>query len=169
MDMNTLPSFLQVNPGLIFWTLVNFSIFAFIIAKFAWKPLREGLQARENSINEAISNAQRANEEAQSLLEESKAKITSAQQEMMAIVKEGKVQAEAQIRRATEEADAVKHQKVAEAQREIERSKDDAIKELRNEVTSLVIDATEKLIGRRLDSEDHKRLIDASVNELSKN
>ncbi|CAN5554848.1 F0F1 ATP synthase subunit B [soil metagenome] len=169
MDMNSLPPFLQVNPGLIFWTLINFSIFAFIIAKFAWKPLKEGLQARENTINEAIANARLANDEAQTLLNESKAKITSAQQEMMAIVKNGKVQAEAQIRLATEEAEAVKNQKIKEAQREIERSKDDAIKELRQEVTSLVIDATEKLIGRRLDSEDHKRIIDSSVNELSKN
>jgi F-type H+-transporting ATPase subunit b len=103
------------------------------------------------------------------MLKESKERIQAAQQEMMDIVKEGREQAEVVLRRAAEEAEGVKQQKLAEAQREIDRQKDDAIAELRAEVTALVIGATEKLIGTKLDGEDHKRIIESSVNELSKN
>lgn len=164
-----MPAFLQMDPGLIIWTLVNFGIFAFIIAKFAWKPMISAIQAREQTITDNIKGAEAANAEAQQLLKESKDRIAAAQHEMMDIVKEGRVQAEAIVRRAAEEAEVVKQQKLAEAQREIERQKDDAIAELRAEVTSLVIGATEKLIGTKLDGEDHKRIIQSSVNELSKN
>jgi F-type H+-transporting ATPase subunit b len=164
-----MPAFLQMDPGLIIWTLVNFGIFAFIIAKFAWKPMITAIQAREQTITDNIKGAEAANAEAQQVLKESKDRIAAAQQEMMDIVKEGRVQAETILRRAAEEAEVVKQQKLSEAQREIERQKDDAIAELRAEVTALVIGATEKLIGTKLDGEDHKRIIQSSVNELSKN
>ena len=164
-----MPAFLQMSPGLIIWTLVNFTIFALIIAKFAWKPMISAIQAWEQAINDNIKGAEAANAEAAAMLKESKDRILAAQQEMMDIVKEGRVQAESILRRAGEEAEVVKQQKLAEAQREIDRQKDDAIAQLRAEVTSLVIGATEKLIGSKLDSEDHKRIIESSVNELSKN
>jgi F-type H+-transporting ATPase subunit b len=164
-----MPEFLKLEPGLVFWTLVNFSFFAFIIAKFAWKPMKEGMAARETAIGDSIRAAEQANAEAQNILREAKERINGAQSEVMAIMREGKVQAEATIRRATEEADAVKHQKLAEARREIDRQKDEAIAVLRAEVSTLVVDATEKLLGRTLQPEDHKRLTDDYLNDLKKN
>ncbi len=164
-----MPSFLELSPGLVIWTLINFSIFAFIIAKFGWKPMMNGLAARETAINDAIKNAEAANVEAQNILRESKEKIAGAQAEMMSIVREGKTQADAMVRKAAEEADAVKHQKIMEASREIERQKDDAIQALRSEMSSLVVEATEKMLGRNLQGDDHKRIAENYVNELSKN
>ncbi len=164
-----MPAFLQFEPGLVIWTLVNFSIFVFILAKFFYKPMREGLDARENAIAESIVSAERANTQALSILQESKEKIAGAQQEMMAIVREGKVQAEAMMHKATDEAEAMKQQKLSESQREIDRQKDEAIMALRTEVSTLVVGATEKLLGRNLQGEDQKRIIDGYVNELSNN
>ena len=164
-----MPAFLDISPGLVIWTLINFSIFAFIIAKFAWKPMMAGLKAREDAINEAIQNADAANAQAQAILRESKEKIAGAQQEMMTIVREGKEQAEAMIKRASDEAEVVKQQKISEAQRAIEREKDEAIVALRKEVSSLVIDATEKMLGRSLSEADQKKLAEDYVQELSKN
>jgi len=164
-----MPAFLQFEPGLVIWTLVNFSIFVFIIAKFGWKPMRDGIAARESAIAEDIRSATQANADASSILRESKEKIAGAQQEMMAIVREGKVQAEAMIVKAADEAEAVKQQKLSEAEREIDRQKDEAIRALRAEVSTLVVDATEKLLGRNLQGEDHKRIVDSYMNELSKN
>jgi F-type H+-transporting ATPase subunit b len=84
-------------------------------------------------------------------------------------VREGKAQAEAMVRKAGDDAEAVKQQKLVESQREIERQKDEAIKQLRAEVATLVVDATEKLLGRNLQGDDHKRIVEGYVNELSKN
>ncbi|MCU0329785.1 MAG: F0F1 ATP synthase subunit B [Candidatus Kapabacteria bacterium] len=164
-----MPSFLDINPGQIIWTLIIFTIFVVIVAKMGWKPMIEGLKARENAIRDSITAAETASREAQETLREVREKMTKAQQEAMDAVREGRVQAENVIRKAAEEAEAIKQQKLVEAQREIDRSKDEAIKVLRAEVASLVVDATEKLIGKKLDGDDHKRIIEASVNEISKN
>ncbi|HBB25208.1 MAG TPA: ATP synthase F0 subunit B [Bacteroidetes bacterium] len=164
-----MPAFLSFDPGLVIWTLINFSIFALIIGKFGWKPMRDAIASRESSIREAITAAERANREAQDLIRENQERLAKAQRETMEIVKEGRNQAENIIRKASEEAEHVKQQKLAEAQREIDRQKDEAIQVLRNEVASLVVGATEKLIGRSLDGEDHKRIVESYVNELSKN
>jgi F-type H+-transporting ATPase subunit b len=131
--------------------------------------MRAGLEAREQTIANAIANAEKANAEATKILAESKERIAGAQQEMMAIVREGKAQAEAMVRKAGDDAEAVKQQKLVESQREIERQKDEAIKQLRAEVATLVVDATEKLLGRNLQGDDHKRIVEGYVNELSKN
>ena len=96
---------LNISPGLIFWTLVNFGIFFFLLTKFGWKPMRDSLQAREKSINDAISNADAANKEAQRLMKESTEKLAGAQVEMMNILKEGRVQAERVVAKADEEAE----------------------------------------------------------------
>ncbi len=164
-----MPAFLQFSPGLVIWTLINFSIFAFIIAKFAWKPMRDGIRAREQAIADSISAAEAANREAQELLRESREKISKAHQDVMDVMREGRVQAENVVRKAAEEAEAIKQQKLAEAQREIERQRDDALLVLRAEVATLVVGATEKLIGKKLDGDDHKRIVESSVADLSKN
>jgi len=164
-----MPAFLDMSPGLIFWTLVNFCGFALILAKYAWKPMMSGLKAREASIRENLDNADRASAEAIARLNESKAKIASAQAEMMSIVREGKNQADAMLRKAQDEAEHVKQHKIVEALSEIEREKEVAIKALRAEVSSMVIDATEKLLGRTMQGDDQKRLVESYVNDLNKN
>ncbi len=167
--MGNLPAFLQLSPGLVFWTLINFTIFALIIAKFAWKPMMSALASRTHTIDEALRNAETANAEAKAILTESKEKIANAQNEMMSIVREGKLQAEAIVRKAAEEAEVVKKQKVYDATREIERQRDLALQQLRSEVSTMVVDATSKMLGRSINDADHKRIAEDYVNELSKN
>ena len=76
-----MPSFLDLSPGLVFWTIINFSIFAFIIAKYGWKPMMDGLAAREAAINDSIKSAEDASAEAKEVLKEAKSRIANAQQE----------------------------------------------------------------------------------------
>lgn len=164
-----MPAFLDLNPGQIIWTLINFSIFVFIIGKYGWRPMMNGLAAREKAIHDAIQGAEDANAHANAILKENKENIAKAQAEMMSIVRDGKTQSEALVRRAAEEASAIKLQKVKEAERDIDRQKEEAIKEIREEVSNMVVTATEKLIGRTLQTEDHKHIVENYVNELSKN
>ena len=164
-----MPAFLELSPGLVIWTIVNFSVFAFIIAKYGWKPMMDGLAAREDAINESIKNAADANTEAKRVLDEAKARIANAQQEMMGIVREGKQQAEAMVQKAGDDAEVVKQQKIVETEREITRQKEEAIAELRGEVATLVVQATEMMLGRSMKDDDHKKIVESYVNEISKN
>jgi F-type H+-transporting ATPase subunit b len=160
---------LNISPGLIFWTLVNFSIFFFLLLKFGWKPMRESLQMREKSIQDAIANAEAANKESQRILKESSEKLANAQAEMMNIIKEGRTQAERLVAKAAEEAEKQKVQKIEEARKEMDRAKEEAFAQLRAEVASLVMQATEKVLDTKLDAEAHKGLIASSIAQVSKN
>jgi F-type H+-transporting ATPase subunit b len=160
---------LSVNPGTIIWTIVNFGIFLFIILKFGLKPIANGLKAREDRINTAIENAEKANANASTLLKESQEKLDNAQREMQELISKGRQQAESIVKKAAEEAEKVKQTKVAEAQKEIERSKDAALLELRSEVAGLVIKATEMILNEKLNDERHQKLIESYIEKLPKN
>jgi F-type H+-transporting ATPase subunit b len=162
-------SVMNVDPGLVFWTLINFGIFLFLLLKFGAKPIINALNTREESINNSISEAEKANAEAKKLFAESQKKLDKAQQEMAEIIAKGREQAELHIRKAADEAEKVKRQKVEEAAREIDQSKDKALLELRSEVADMVIIATKKIIGETVDKEKHYKLIQSSIEKLPNN
>ena len=67
--------------GLIFWTVVTFVALAFLMGKFAWKPLLSAIKEREKSIEDSLETARSDREEAEKLLEEHKALIAEANRE----------------------------------------------------------------------------------------
>jgi F-type H+-transporting ATPase subunit b len=160
---------LDVNPGLIIWTIVNFSIFLLILLKFGYKPIKNGMAKRQQSIQDSIDQADKSNAEARQLLIETQARLDASQQEMYAIVAKGKVQSEELIKKAQLEADHLKRQKIVDAVREIDQSKELAIKELRKEVAGLVVGAAEKIIGSELDNAKHLKLIDNYIEKIPSN
>ncbi|MCS7169309.1 MAG: F0F1 ATP synthase subunit B, partial [Candidatus Kapabacteria bacterium] len=89
-----MPNFLEVSPGLMFWTLLNFIIFLVLLSRFAWKPLLNAVEQRERHIAEALSSAEQARQEAERLLQEAQHRLQQAQQAMQHLIREGKQQAE---------------------------------------------------------------------------
>ena len=160
---------LNISPGLMIWTLLNFGIVLFLIIKFGVKPIMNGLKSREDSIRAQISSAEKANLDAQALLNESTEKLYSAQAEMAEIVQKGRNQAEEIIKKAADEADRIKNQKVNDAIKEIERNKEIAISEIKKEVAGLVVMATEKLLAEVLDKDSHQKLVETYIAKLPKN
>jgi F-type H+-transporting ATPase subunit b len=160
---------MNVDPGLVIWTLINFGIFLFILLKLGTKPIIKALNSREDGIKNSIEEAEKANAEAKNLLAESQKKLDKAQQEMAEIIAKGREQAELHIRKAAEEAEKVKRQKVEEAAREMDQSKDKALLELRSEVADMVIIATKKIIGETVDKDKHYKLIQSSIEKLPNN
>lgn len=160
---------LQISPGLMIWTLINFGVFFFIFGKFGFKPMIASLKSREDSIAATIADANKQNAEAKQLLEENRRKIADAQNEIAALVKEGKERSERHIHAAQEEADRLKKIKVEEALRQIAQEKDAALASLRGEVASLVIEATSKILGAKMDTDQNRALIETYISQISKN
>ena len=52
-------SIMNIDPGLIVWTLVNFGIFLFILLKLGTKPIINALNSRETGIRESIEGAEK--------------------------------------------------------------------------------------------------------------
>lgn len=160
---------MNVSPGLIIWTIFNFLIFLFLLLKFGTKPMVNALRKRENTIKESLENAEKANLEAKRILQESQEKLNSTQAEINEMINKGKLIYDDILRKATEEAEAAKKEKVEEAKREIERSKENALKQLRSEVAELVVIATGKIIGEKLNTEKDYQLVESYIEKIPKN
>lgn len=158
---------LNISPGLIIWTLVNFTLFALLIGKFAWKPLIGALSAREEEIRTALAKADEANRQAESLAKENAEKMAQAQQEMMETIRRGKAQAEAQMQQVLEQAEREKQAKLDEARQTIEREKEAAMQELRKELASLVVMATERVLNDKVDAGYQHKLVESFLNDIS--
>ncbi len=162
-------SIMNIDPGLIVWTLVNFGIFLTLILLLGTKPILNGLNARENKIKESIEAAENAKTEAQKLFQETEKKLSQAQKEMNEIIAKGREQAEKIITKASDEAEAIRRQKVEDAKFEIEKSKENAIKQLRTEVADLVVLATGKILDETLDKDKHYKMIEQYIDMLPNN
>jgi F-type H+-transporting ATPase subunit b len=53
----------QPDPGLFIWTIVTFLLLLGLLAKFAWTPLLQALEARQEAIRTSLEEAQRARQE----------------------------------------------------------------------------------------------------------
>ena len=61
---------LEINPGLMVWTIITFIVLLFVLKKLAWKPLLQSLQSREEKIRESSQQAEHARLETQRLIAE---------------------------------------------------------------------------------------------------
>lgn len=156
---------LDINPGLMIWTIGTFLILLFILNKAAWKPILGALEAREKNIKDNIESARKAREDADRSIEEYRQKLAEAHAEAQSTVAKARQDAE----RVGEELKA-KYKVEAEAmldkaRKQIDLEKQAALTEIRNEVAGLAIAAAEKVISKSLDSDDHRRLIMESLKE----
>ena len=80
--------------GNMIWTVVIFVLVLLVLGKFAWGPILEGLQARENFIRESLEEAKADRESAEERLREYEVKLAEARAEATALVEEGRRDAE---------------------------------------------------------------------------
>lgn len=150
---------LSFDPDLATWSLIAFVIFAAILAKFAWKPLASGLNAREARIREDIAAAETLRRNAEQMLAEHQKRLDAVQDEVREIIAEARRDAEYTkqdiIETAQREAETTRQRAIAD----IGRARDGALKDLFETMTGQVADATEHVLGRSVTDQDQDRLI----------
>ena len=160
---------LNVQSGLIIWTIITFVLLVLVLSKVAWKPLLQALHSRENGIREALREADEARKEAEKVLSENRQAIAKANEETARLLREGRELADQMkndiVARAHESA---KHA-VEQAKDEIQRERDAALVQLRNQVADLAIKAAEKILDESLDAARQKKIVDKVLLKLPKN
>ncbi|MGZ5304332.1 MAG: F0F1 ATP synthase subunit B, partial [Bacteroidia bacterium] len=139
---------LQPNVGLMFWTLLTFVILLFVLRKFAWGPIMTGIKTREQSIDEALSEAKKAREEMSSLKSENEALLAQARAERDRILKEAKEIKDKMISDAKSVAQEEGKKIMAQAQESIEKEKASAFADLKEQVVTLAIEAASKIVRK---------------------
>ncbi len=162
-------SLIDINPGLIFWTVVTFILLLLILKKVAWKPILTALDQRETAIKESLEKAEKAKEEAQRILYENQASLSKAEEESRKIVEQGRIYAEKLKEQMLKDSKEQAQKILSEATAEIDRKKEAAFGELKSQIADLVIQTTEKVLGETVDKNTHKKITDKYINEITKN
>ncbi|MFN0159550.1 MAG: F0F1 ATP synthase subunit B [Bacteroidota bacterium] len=157
---------LELNPGLLFWTIVTFVVVLITLRKMAWKPLLTALTSREEQIRSAIHEAEHAQVEARRLLEENKLQLAKAEEQSQRIIKEGRDMGEKLKVEIVEKANGASRQMIEQAREEIRREKEAALGQLRTEVADLAIMAAGKILDANLDTAKQRQLVDAVINDI---
>jgi F-type H+-transporting ATPase subunit b len=136
--------------GLIFWTLLAFLIVFFILKKFAWSAIINGLNERESNIADSIAAAERMKKEMTQLQSDNEALLTAAREERATRLKEAKEIKDKMINDAKNEAKEQAAKIIADANASIQQQKMSAMTEIKNQVGQLVIEVSEKVLRREL-------------------
>jgi F-type H+-transporting ATPase subunit b len=160
---------LEINPGLIIWTIVTFVCLAIVLGKFAWKPILKMLGDREGQIRTSLEQADRARMEAAEMMKQNEKNLARAEEEYQKMIREGRALAEKMkdeiVTKAKQQAD----QQIKQAAEEIQRNVEAAKLQLRTEIADLAIQATEKILEETLDENKQKKITDSIINKLPKN
>ena len=156
----------QPDPGLFIWTIVTFLVLLALLAKFAWRPLLEALESRQESIRKSLDDAHKAKQELERLQQESAQIIRQARVEADAIITRSRSDAERlreeMRQKARAEADAI----VKNAERQIQLETTRALQQIRTEAVDLSVMIASKIIQRNLSKEDNERLIDEALRQV---
>ncbi|MGE5680840.1 MAG: F0F1 ATP synthase subunit B [Bacillota bacterium] len=160
---------LDVNPGLIFWTVITFVILLFILKKVAWKPILGALEERETFIKDSITRAETARNDAEKLLEENKANLARAEEEAQKIIAQGREFSEKLKAQMLAESKEQARKMIEDATAEIKRKNVEDFEALKSQVAQIAVQAAEKILRENLDKEKQEKLVNKFIDELPKN
>ena len=146
--------------GLIIWTLLAFLIVFFILKKYAWKPILDSMNKREEGITDSLATAEKIKIEMSQMKSENEALLVKAREERAQMLKEAKETKDKIISEAKEQAKVETNKIIADAQSVINQQKMAAITDLKNQVGTLVIEVSEKILRRELsDKQEQEKYI----------
>ena len=144
-----LASLVEPSFGLIFWMTLSFLAVLFILAKFAWKPILNGLKEREASIADSLNEAKKAREEIAAMNARNEDLMREARAERELMLKEARDIRDREISEAKAKAKAEADALLGRAREDIRNEKNAAIAEMKNEVAQLSILVAERILKEK--------------------
>ena len=155
---------------LFFKQTVLFLIIMFIMIKYAWKPITNALNEREEGIKNALDSAEKARREMENLQADNENLLKEARSEREAMLKEARELKAKIIDDAKTEAKAEANKLISQAQAAIESEKKAAVAELKSQVAGLSIDIAEKVVKKELSNKDKQlKLVESMLEETTLN
>ena len=156
----------QPDPGLYIWTILTFVVLVVLLTKFAWRPLLDALDRRQESIRKSLDDARQARQELERLRTESTRILVEARTEADAIISRTRADAARAGEEMKTKARADAESIIRNAERQIELEASRAVETIRREAVDLSVAIASKLIQRNITKEDNERLIGETLKEI---
>ena len=163
-----MPQFEQIEVfhSLIFWSLVSFALLFFLLKRFAFPPILEVLEERENKIRSEIDDAEKLRHEAEELKADLGRELKNAHEKANTIIQMASDESKKIQEKSIQETQAKVRQMQNDAEQEIQITRNKLLNEIRSYTAALTIASTEKVLKKSLNDEDKNRLIDESIEEV---
>ena len=146
---------------------ISFLIVAFVLHRYAYKPILTMLEERKKRIKESLDNAEKIKQELANTQTRTQEIMVQAGQQAAKMIEEARAAAAKVQEQETQKAIAVAQSIVDKAHQATQAEHAKMLADLRREVGRLVVDATAKVTGRVLTLEDQKRLAEETNRELA--
>jgi F-type H+-transporting ATPase subunit b len=148
------------------WTFVVFLCLLGLLLKFAWSPIMEGLEKREQSVANMIDEAKQSAEKAAKQLREYEAKLAAAGSEAQRILAQAQRDAEANKDEVLNEARSAAQRERERAVADIEAAKNSALEEMTQRSVDLATIMAGRIVRRQMNAEDQAQLIREALDQL---
>lgn len=161
---------LTPGTGLIIWQLIIFVLLVFLLGKLAWKPILSSLKEREDSIQSALDQAEKAKVEMAALKADNEKLLKEAREERDKILREARTAANRMQEEAQAAAKKSADRIIEDAKAVIQTEKQNALRDVRAQVAAFSLDIAEKLIKKNLaEDKAQKELVDSLIKDLKLN
>ncbi len=160
----------EFSFGLFFWHLLIFIGLIFLLKKFAWKPILDSINERDESIRDALSKAEIAKKEMETLKSDNEKIMKEAILERDKILKEGNNKKNEIISLAKEVAKKEAEKIMKDAQLSIDIERKAAMKDLKDQIAIFSIDIAKKIVNKDLSKDSNQEdLINTYLDDINSN
>lgn len=159
----SLNSILEFSPGATFWTIVAFLLALPVMWKFVYGPITTALEERDKKVEDSITAAEVARQQAEQQMAQARAELEQAQANAKRMVEEAMARAEKQAADAIRIADERAKAELQKARETIAAEKRQALQEIRAVAVDLTIQATGKLLQHEIDAGKNRPLVQQFV------
>jgi len=162
--------FNEFSVGLFFWQILLFVGLLLLLRKFAWKPILDTVNEREDNIKSALEGAERAKQEMLNLQADNDKILKEARAERDALLKDARKMKDNIINQAKEEAQIQADKLMNQTKEAIQNEKAKAISDMKKQMGELSVAIAEKVVKKELsDKEKQLQLVEQLLNEVTLN
>ena len=166
--MDSLPSILTPDLGLLFWMLLAFLVVFGVLAKFGFPVITKMVEERKQFIDDSLRKAHEASERLENIKQEGEAILQEAREKQALMLKEAAETRDAIVEKAQAKAREEGARLLGEAKAEIEQEKQAAIADIRRPVATLSVEIAEKVLQKELSGDQSQMdLIDRMLDDVS--
>ena len=157
---------LNPNLGMMFWTVVTFLSLVLLLKKFAWGPILKAIDDRDEALRQESLTAQKNREQTEQIRAEYEQRMADVEHQSRMILWEAEQKAAEKRESLMKVAETEAHNLIEKTRAQLQSEKNNLVRELRENVVRLSIQATEKLIAKNVTEQTQEKFFQDMMTDL---
>lgn len=153
---------IKIDINLVF-TIINLLVLYLLMKKFLFGPIIKVMDVRKTMIDQQFAGAKEQEDQAKALKEQYEGALKSAREESFQIMEQARKEAKAQADKTVEDTQAKVSAMLAKAQEDINTERENAMRQMKDDVASLAMEAAGKIIGKNSGADQDLSLYDQFI------